>query len=218
MMRLLLSLVACMVLAATSRADAILKLSDGTTTISVADGGIGDFRAETGVVGFTGSIGVFNIQITVGTTKPAVGSATAPVLDLFNVSINSTGSGILTLEFTDHDFTTISPAMGVYANIGGTTGGTVGATVKGDDGNATFGGSTLITLGAFGPGAFSASSSSALVGFSGPYSLTLGAKIEHTGPQQVSSFDLEVTVPEPSSLAFLGSAVAILFLRRRRRA
>lgn len=59
-----------------------LQLSDGTTTITVTDQGIGDIDGNTGVIVFHGSIGAFNINVTTGITKPVLGSPTQPVLDL----------------------------------------------------------------------------------------------------------------------------------------
>jgi hypothetical protein len=210
-MRFFLVLGIFLALAARAQADAILKISSGSDSVTVTDTD-GD-----GIVAYWGRVGVFDLQVTVGTTKPFLGTALEPHMDLFNVSVSSNDGGSLTIAFTDDNFQSLLyPQMGVYSDMGGTTNGTVTATVSADDGNAHFGGSVVSSLGPFGPGPFAASATGALVGFTGSYSLTLGATITHATPG-VTSFDLETVVPEPSSLALLCSAAGVIFVLRRRR-
>ena len=98
-----------------------LRISDSSTTINVSDGGPGDVSPTPGAVVWTGAIGVWNVNVDTGITKPVQGSAVAPFMDLSFVDVSS-GPGTPTLMFSETGFT--APGSGV-ALIGGTTAGTV---------------------------------------------------------------------------------------------
>lgn len=102
---------------------------------SITDNAEGDRNPEKGVVTFIGGVGVWFLNVDTGITKPAIGSATSPMMDL-NFVAGSSGAGTLTITFSDTEFGPLPVASAEFAlHFGGTltTGGdvTYAATVNG---------------------------------------------------------------------------------------
>jgi hypothetical protein len=157
-----------------------------------------------GILTFNGGIGAFFINFTTGLSKPALGTATSPDLDLLSVDVSG-GTGILTIQQTDTDFNSNSSWLAAM-RIGGVTTGSVTYTTYFDTTNTPFGPSGSNIGGALGftPGAFSGTSSGLVLG-ANPYSLTQVIEIVHTGVGGVTSFNAALTpVPEPNSTLLLG--------------
>lgn len=193
-----------------------MKISDGISTITVSDNLAGDANAAAGLVTWVGSIGVWNINVNTGVTKPAFGNADNPYMDLNFVNGSSSGAGTLTIWFSETDFTKNGTAA---ARIGGTValGGTVSYETYYDTANALFGNSGALTNQGPFAGAFSASATGGPVIDPNVYSLTQKITITH-GQAGVSSGDAELTVPDSgSTIALLGAALATLGLISRRR-
>lgn len=115
---------AALAVASTAHATATLYLFDGTAADNktVLDEGVGDQNTGmVGVVGFNGAVGsTWTVNVVTGQTKPALGSASQPSLDL-NFVDTSSGAGTITIAFFDSGFT---PTLaGAIASIGGTTTG-----------------------------------------------------------------------------------------------
>ena len=195
-----------------------LRLTDGVTTITIADAGAGDANPVAGAVTFIGSIGSFSINnVTTGLSKPVLGSATLPFLDLNSVDVSGS-AGTLTISFSDNFFG-LTPGD-VTANIGGTTGGTVSYSTFADASNLLFGKSTPLTSqGPFGGPAFSGTSFADL-GLLSPFSLTQEVVITHASGVRATSFNAELKaqgVPDGgSTVGLLGLALVGLESLRRR--
>lgn len=188
-------------------------VTDGISSFTIVDNTGMDGDPTAGSVVFSTSIGNWFLVVTVGQTKPLIGSAGNPMLDLFTVQASSTAGGNLWVKFSDNNFT--SPGPNAFASIGGTTDGTVVYNVFGDAGNVTLAQTTLLTsVGPFGPGSFSGDATAA-AGFSGPYSLTLNTKVTHSGAG-FTQYDANLVVPDGGlTVGLLG--VAMLGLEAVRR-
>lgn len=206
---------------AVSSANAVptLRLTQGSTTFTVADGSALDANAAAGGVTFIGSVGTFTTNVSTGLTKPIIGSSSTPDIDLNSVDVSSGTGGSLTVAWSDTDFTSLSP-VSINAFIGGTSGlSVVPATsliswsLYGSSANDLFGTGSLLWTSSFtGPGAFSDSLSNIIFNPLGAYSLTLVATITHA-TAQTSSFDFGAQgtpLPEPTPLALISLGLFIL--------
>jgi hypothetical protein len=192
-----------------------LRIFDGTTTLTVTDNDANDASSSNGVVTWNGTIGIWNINVDTGLTKPLLGSASNPYLELNFVDFSS-GAGTLTLSFTDTDF---GPTFGgAFSAIGGTTAGTIGYATYGGTSNTPFDTFNLLSSqGLFSAGSYSGSAAGGSIANDGPYSLTQVITITHRS-SGVSSGDAELRVPEGgTSIAMLGMGICVLGLYGRRR-
>ncbi len=176
---------------------ASLTISDGTTTIVVTDGGASDSNPLSGVITWIGAIGVWNINVDTGFTKPAIGSTTNPNMDL-SFAANSTALGMLTLTFADSGFTFSGTAMDA---LGGTQGnGSVTDSVQ-------VNGNSVLSLGPLTSNPFTGTASGGIT-LTPTDTLSLVLQINHTGSGMTTG-DKSLTVPEGgSAVALLGIALA----------
>jgi hypothetical protein len=169
-----------------------LILSDGVHTATATGSG--------GVVTFSGSVGVFTVNVTTGISPNSAN------MDLNSIDF-STGPGQLTIQLTDTGFTSLGAAR---MAIGGTSTGSVTYKAYFDTGNTPFATTSLIGT-ITGAGVPFAGSAQGQGPGTGPYSLTEEVIITHRGDGGLTSFDADVRVPEPSSSLLLGMSVMSLF-------
>jgi hypothetical protein len=200
----ILALTAIAAIATSAFATPRLRLTDGANTITVVDGDVNDQGTDPGVVFYNGPVGPnWTVNITIGTSKPAIGSPSEPYLDLDTTSV-STHAGDLTVEYTDTDFT---PSSGTWdAEVGGTSAGSIEFTYFLDASNVPFG--TNTPLADFPNQAdFYAASSNGTFNINAPFSMTVRAQIHHPG-RGTTGFDqsLQLTPPQqqPPSIQCAG--------------
>ena len=210
-------LVATLALAHSAQAAFVMSLEDTGTGdyVQIYDGAGNDSGGPLGVISYSGIVGNFDINVTTGISKPAIGLGT---IDLNSINVSSGNGGTLVIRISDTDFS--GPTSALYnAAYGGTTDGSVDFSFFYDAGNTEFGGSSFAS-GSFTATPGSQSFSSDLSGAVTPantYSLTIMAAITHSGGVESTSFNAEVSaVPLPASAWLFGSSVLGLALSRRR--
>ena len=189
--------VALFAMTGSSYAIPTIKLYDGVTTVSVLDGSGSDLDPAPGIVTWFGPVGVWQINVTTGTSS---GSAASPFLDLNSVNASSTAGGTLTVSFSDTGFGPSDGGVGV--SVGGTAAGTVQFETYADAGNGLFTLTTLLTSQSFGAGGFSGAASASLA-LPASYSLTEVATITHAAGEEATSFEGQLHVPDGGTTAWL---------------
>jgi len=189
---------AALLLTPVANAQLSLSLDDGNgNTAYATDAG------NTGVINLNTALGNWTANITSGIGAPLLGSNYMDEFDLNSVNVSG-GTGTMTLMMTQTNLTRIDSSW--LTAVGGTTNGSVLFESYIDDGNGEFALTNLVTSDMFSNGAFSGEDNGGTgsLGLSGLYSWTIVASIIHGSGSNVSSFDYNVKIPEPSSLALLG--------------
>jgi hypothetical protein len=182
-----------------------ITVSDLVNSITIDDNGAGDTNLADGIIRFNGSIGVWDIVVTVGKTKPALGSVTDPAMDV-TLSADSTAAGTLLVTFKEEGFS--SPSGGILT-----------ATFAGQlatGGYATYETFEAPTFQSF-SGTFGPATATASVAPSSSYYLIQRVGIHHDAAGGLSQVHASLAVPDGGwTVAMLGSALLAIGLLRRR--
>ena len=195
----------------------------GGDDVIVQDNSGGDSIGMTGAISFATSAFGYTLEVNTSQSKPVIGSATAPQLDLSFV-VTGAGAGNVFLYASDTDFLT----GGQFTlTLGGTNSGGSGSVqgrAWGGTSNTEFqfsGANLLSSLGPLTTDSFAASASNTFAPAANPYSLTIGTTISRTtAGTSTGNLNLQVSaIPEPSTWAsiLMGAALVGFVARRRRR-
>jgi hypothetical protein len=190
-----------------------MQLSDGNTTRTVSDNELGaDLTAGiTGLITFTGTIGNFVVNVTLGSSKPMIGSATNPMLNITSFNATSSAGGTLAIILSDTDFGPVGPSAMFRTDLNGTLmAGNISAQTYFKNGTYDFF-TTPDPVGSIGrlTGVASASDTRVASDIGTSFSMNMVVTLEHTGAG-VSTFDATAratSVPEPSATLCLGIAL-----------
>jgi hypothetical protein len=195
-----------------------LRVSDGTTTVTIVDNGPGDLSPTiTGQIVANVALPNYVINVHGGNTKPVLGSALDPEMDLLSV-VSPAGQGVipdLTVDLSDTGYLTAGPVAMLAGNTQ-TAQGSVTFKVWADPANGDFTtGGVAGVIGPVGLGLFSKTAGTLTLN---PYSIHEQVVFHSTAAGGVFSTDFDVKVsPEGSSLAMLAMGLAPLGLAARRR-
>lgn len=204
-----LALAASSLLAAQQANALAIKVTDGVNTVITTD------ADNDGLVSYAGSIGTWILSSVVGLANPFIGDEYTDTMHLDSVDV-SNGAGTLTIMLTDTDMTkTKAPFV---TSLGGVTSGNISFATYMSATNTAFDLETLLgSSGSLSGGAFSQSGYGE-ISAAGPYSVTQVVTITHGGGLKTTSFNYEIKVPEPMTLALFGAGlIGMGFVGRRKR-
>lgn len=187
---------------ATQEAQALaISISDGTTTITSADADGDGFEL------INSAVGLWNINVVSGFSDPDIDPSGIYALHLNSLNVGGgSAGGTLTIMITDTDLNKTNAAFN--AALGGVTGGTMSFATYLSTSNTAFGLDTLLSSGGtYSGGAYSSTDSGYIGDLAGLYSMTMVVNVTHDSRRDISSFDYQVSVPEPISLALFGAGL-----------
>jgi hypothetical protein len=193
-----------------------IQVSDGTSSVVIQDNLTGqDHDDGFGIIKWTGSVGDWDVQVRVAQTYDILGSVLAPEINLISAN-NSRAAGTLTIDVSAMGF--LAPTAGftpAQIAIGGATlanrSGTITAQLFGGNSNVLLDKTNfIVSTGPLMGNADGVFGGSAIGGFGptvGNFSLTSEVVVHHE-VAGLTTFNVDsVTVPEPFTLLFLGSAL-----------
>lgn len=219
---LVAAVVMALVFAFSSSANALqlwIEDLDNHVSVIVDDNGVGDTRPALGVVSWSGLVGNFDTVVSTGVSKPMMGSATSPAMDLNTVEVTSTKAGNIRIRITDTDFGPvgsgatiefISMIHGNYAPLNAS--GIVAFDAYYDADNDPYGiGSnptapvSVASLGPYTLGGFGEVVTNNGPNPGAPFSLTLDLYVRHGSGNMTTSMNSNTAAtPEPGTILLLG--------------
>jgi hypothetical protein len=186
----------------------------------IQDNAAGDTIASLGAISFSTSAFGYSLLVNTSQSKPMLGSATAPQLDL---TFSATGN--VFLYASDTDFVLAGGTFMV--SLGGTNSGNSGSVqgrAWGGSTNTEFqfsGANLLASIGPLTTNSFAGSATGLFAPTANPYSLTIGTTVSRAAAgTSTGDLNLQISpIPEPSTWALLlmGPALMAFVVRRRTR-
>lgn len=197
----------------------MMRLSSGGESIMVSDGSVDDITGVIpGLIAFSGDVGNFNINVTLGSSKPLIGSETNPMLNITSLNASSKLGGTLDIELSDTGFGPVGGPQVMFAtDLNGTlVPGSISAWTYFNNGSQDF--TTANLVGNVGPLTGNLSGSDSQVASPGsPFSMNMKVSITHDAIPSAPPWALITTafdatsratsVPEPSATLCLGMAL-----------
>jgi hypothetical protein len=134
----------------------MLMLEPGVgAPVTITDNGPGDTLPDVGIIGYTGAVQGFHVQVTTGASKPFLGGSSFAQLSTHTATVTGNAPGTLTIKVTDTDYL-LSPSVGaarLTSGMGGVTSGSSSFQSYVDTNNTPFGttGPGIVTAGLQGP-------------------------------------------------------------------
>ena len=219
------AVVLAMAAASVVQAGPTMQISDGVNAaLIITDNSALDSSGAPGQVNFGGTYNGWTILVSSGVSKPLIGSASSPALDLtYQVTRSGASQGTLTVLFSDNNFSIPAPANFTLA-AGGTLGnqGSPSINVRSyyDLANVPLATTVQLTGHSFNsPGGFSANDISGPVPVDPSVAFTIRIDLsEPIGGVASGDIDLHINVPEGGSMiTFLGTGLLALGLVAARR-
>jgi hypothetical protein len=192
-------------------------LNDSAAATVISDTSGFDLNSLLGAITYSGTVGVFTVNISTAVSKPLTSS---PLLSLNSINVNGSAPGNLRISITDTDY--VGPVDGLLGKATKITSNTdLNVNFLVDSNNAEFSGSSFGAINNVRPFSWNTAESGYL-GYTGPYSLSIIADIFHSQPSSVSNFGAEISafnvaVPLPGALLlFLSSLGGLLAFARKK--
>jgi hypothetical protein len=197
---------AALVCSPSAKATVQITLTNGVSSVTVTDGGVGDVCAAVDCVTFSGALGNYLINVSTGIGM----QSTNPFLDLNSVNVTTQGNaGLLTIAMSSNGYTVPAPQFSFQ--VGGTSslGGASSFAAYGGNSNTLFDTSQLLGSLSFPSSPYSGTTTSSVGATANPYSLTVVAQLNGITPGS-ASFDAAIDmVPEPATMSLLGATLLL---------
>jgi hypothetical protein len=195
----------------------------GGNDIVVQDNAAGDTIGAAGGISFSTAAFGYSLLVNTSQSKPMIGSAAAPQLDLtYSATTSGSSAANVFLYASDTDFLSSgSFVLGLGGTNSGGSGSATGRAWGGSNNTAlSFSGANLLgTVGALSGAAASGTATGSFTSAVSPYSLTIGVAISRSSAgTSTGDLNFQVTpIPEPETYALMMAGLGALgFVARRR--